>query len=126
MEVKGIFEISIRVKNLEASASFYRDILGFRHGLLDSKRRWLFLWVNEKAGMVVLQEDKSSWLQQHFAFAVAASDLVSLKRNLEERGISVVGPVELSWMSARSLYFSDPDGHDLEFCATEIPSKVSV
>ena len=67
--------------------------------------------------MVVLQEDKNPWPQQHFAFAVSKSDLANLKRNLEQYGISVLGPVELSWMVARSLYFSDPDGNDLEFCA---------
>lgn len=117
MQVKGIFEIAIRVKNLERAANFYRDILGFQHGLLDSERGWLFLWLNGKTGMVVLQEHKGPWLQQHFAFLVGANDLVSLKRSLEEHGVSVLGPVELSWMNAQSLYFSDPDGHDLEFCA---------
>ena len=117
MQVKGIFEIAIRVKDLERAARFYKEALGFEHGLLDLNRRWLFLWVNGKAGMVVLQEDKNSWPQQHFAFAVSKNDLDNLKRNLEQYGISVLGPVELSWMSARSLYFSDPDGHDLEFCA---------
>lgn len=119
MHVKGIFEIAIRVRNLEQAASFYKDVLGFQHGLLDAKRRWLFLCVNGRAGMVVLQEDKSSWMQQHFAFVVAASDLVNVKRNLEEHGLSVLGPVELSWMKAHSLYCSDPDGHDLEFCALD-------
>ena len=117
MRVQGLFEISIRVKHLERAASFYKEALGFQHGLLDSKRRWLFRWVNGKAGMVVLQEDKNPFPQQHFAFAVSASDLVYLKRKLEQDGIPVAGPVELSWMGARSLYFSDPDGHDLELCA---------
>jgi lactoylglutathione lyase len=56
---------------------------------------------------------------------VAASDLVSLKRTLEDHGLAVLGPVELPWMSARSLYFSDPDGHDLEFCATEMSPEVT-
>ena len=119
MHVKGIFEIAIRVRDLEHSGSFYKDVIGFQHGLLDAKRHWLFLWVNGRAGMVVLQEDKISWLQQHFAFVVAAGDLLSVKRNLEEHGLSVLGPVELSWMNAHSIYCSDPDGHDLEFCALD-------
>jgi len=117
MQVKGIFEIAIRVKDLARAANFYTEVLGFQHGLLDAERRWLFLWVNGKAGMVVLQEDPGPWPQQHFAFAVAASDLDRLKSTLERHGISVQGPVELAWMEARSLYFADPDGHALEFCA---------
>src|SRR2546427_99967 len=64
MQVKGIFEIAIRVKDLARAANFYEEVLGFQHGLLDAERRWLFLWVNGKAGMVVLQEDPGPWPQQ--------------------------------------------------------------
>jgi hypothetical protein len=31
--------------------------------------------------------------------------------------VSLTGPVKLPWMKARFLYFPDPDGHALEFCA---------
>src|SRR5439155_1109032 len=116
---RGKTRISIFIDNtvLAHVANFYEEVLGFEHGLLDAERRWLFLWVNGKAGMVVLQEDPGPWPQQHFAFAVAASDLDRLKSTLEQHGISVQGPVELSWMEPRSLYFADPEGRALEFCA---------
>jgi hypothetical protein len=31
--------------------------------------------------------------------------------------VAVRGPVYHAWMPAQSLYFTDPDGHDLELCA---------
>ena len=117
MKINGIFEIAVRVKNLERSTKFYTEVLGFEHGLLDAERRWHFLWVGGRAGMVVLQEEKENWQQQHFAFSVSASDIPSFKINLERNKVSVHGPVELSWMNATTLYFADPDGHDIEFCA---------
>src|SRR3989442_15813568 len=98
MQVKGIFEIAIRVKDLARAANFYTEVLGFQHGLFDAERRWLFLWVNGKAGVVVLQEDTGPWPHQHFAFAVAANDLDRLKSTLERADIAVQGPVELAWM----------------------------
>ena len=36
---------------------------------------------------------------------------------LRERGVQVEGPIYHSWMPARSIYFQDPDGNDLELCA---------
>lgn len=46
MNIKGVFEIAIKVKNLKESSKFHLETLGFKHGLLDDKRRWHFLWVN--------------------------------------------------------------------------------
>lgn len=31
--------------------------------------------------------------------------------------VAVEGPMVHDWMPAKSAYFSDPDGHDLELCA---------
>lgn len=118
MKIDGIFEIAIKVKNLDVSAKFYQEVIGFSKGFYDEKRRWLFLWVgNNKGGMVVLQEDKESCVRQHFAFKVEESELNGLKGYLESNGVVVEGPVSLDWMGAASIYFEDPDGHDLEFCA---------
>ena len=117
MKIDGLFEIAIKVKNLEVSSKFYQEVLGFKKGLYDAKRRWLFLWVGTNRGMIVLQEDNGSWPRQHFAFRVDEAELNRLKEYLESRNIVVEGPVPLKWMNAISVYFSDPDGHDLELCA---------
>ena len=117
MKIEGLFEIAVKVRNLEVSAKFYQEAMGFKKGLYDEQRRWLFLWVGTKNGMVVLQEDKESCPRQHFAFSVDESDLKDLKKSLEDRDVVVEGPVSLDWMNAVSIYFADPDGHDLEFCA---------
>jgi catechol 2,3-dioxygenase-like lactoylglutathione lyase family enzyme len=105
------------VKDLTRSEVFYRDTLGLEVGLRDERRRWLFLKAGGRAGMVVLQEDEGDWPRQHFAFAVDEADIEAGARDLERRGVVVEGPVHHEWMQAKSVYFSDPDGHDLELCA---------
>jgi catechol 2,3-dioxygenase-like lactoylglutathione lyase family enzyme len=115
--LRGLYEVAIRVKDLAASETFYRDTLGLEMGLRDDDRRWLFLKAGGPAGMIVLQEDKGDWPRQHFAFAIGEADIEAAARELESRGVVVTGPVRHDWMPAKSIYFSDPDGHDLELCA---------
>lgn len=117
MKIDGVLEVAIKVRNLEESAAFYEGVLGLERGIYDEPRRWLFLWVGGKEGMIVLQEEKGQWPQQHFAFKVDPHDLSGLKIALEDKGVKVEGPVELEWMNAKSLYFIDPDENSLEFCA---------
>ena len=113
----GVYEVAIRVRDLKTAEAFYRDVLGLQFGLRDDKRNWLFLRAGGSAGMVVLQEDRSEWPKQHFAFAVKNSELEAAASILVEKGVRVMGPVFHDWMRGRSVYFEDPDGHSLELFA---------
>ena len=115
--IRGVYEVAIRVKDLSRAEAFYRNVLGLEVGVRDEKRNWLFLRAGGTAGMVVLQEDKGEWPTQHFAFTVDAKDIEAVVNLLKEHHVAVDGPHTHAWMPAVSVYFSDPDGHDLEFCA---------
>jgi lactoylglutathione lyase len=117
LPIRGLYEIAIRVRDLDASAVFYRETLGLEAGLRDESRRWLFLRAGGAAGMVLLQEDRGTWPTQHFAFSVEPADLETAALTLRQRGVAVEGSVYHAWMPAQSVYFSDPDGHQLELCA---------
>lgn len=117
VEISGVYEVAIRVRELERSEAFYCEVLGLEVGLRDDERRWLFLRAGGAAGMVVLQEDLAPCRPQHFAFTVDESQLGRAKTRLESAGLDVEGPVVFDWIPATSLYFRDPDGHDLELCA---------
>ena len=67
--------------------------------------------------MVVLQEDKGDWPKQHFAFTVDEASVETAARILKERGVVVSETVIHEWIPAKSVYFPDPDGNDLELCA---------
>ena len=117
LPIRGLYEVAVRVKDLSRSEVFYREVLGLEVGLRDEQRKWLFLRASGKDGMIVLQEDKGEWPTQHFAFMINEGDIETSVKALVEKGVRVEGPVYHDWMPAKSIYFSDPDGHDLEFCA---------
>lgn len=117
LPISGVYEVAIRVKDLSVAEAFYREVLGLQVGIRDERRRWLFLRAGGDAGMIVLQEDKGQWPQQHFAFAIQEADIERAVALLRERGVGVDGPHYHEWMPATSIYFSDPDGHALELCA---------
>ncbi len=114
-EIHGIYEVAIKVRDLARAEAFYRDVLGLEIGLRDPRRPWIFLRAG--AGMAVLQEDSGPWPQQHFAFTTDEAGLARAASALRQRGVAVSGPVSLDWIPAKSIYFADPDGHDLEICA---------
>ena len=117
LPIRGLYEVAIRVKDLVRSEAFYREILGLEVGLRDERRSWSFLHAGGQAGIVVLQEDRGTWPKQHLAFAVEESDIDPAVVTLREHGVAIEGPVDHDWMPARSVYFVDPDGHELELCA---------
>ncbi len=114
--IRGVYEVAIRVKNLARAEPFYREVLGLEVGIRDERRNWLFLRAGD-GGMVVLQEDTGDWPTQHFALTVSEADIDKAADALRESGVEVNGPVYHEWIPAKSAYFSDPDGHELELCA---------
>jgi catechol-2,3-dioxygenase len=117
LPIRGLYELAIRVKDLPRAEAFYREVLDLEVGLRVERRNMLFLWAGGRAGMIVLAEDKTDWPKQHFAFTISEDDIERAASTLRERGVEVEGPVTHDWMPSKSLYFSDPDGHDLELIA---------
>ena len=116
LNITGVYEVAVRVKELARAEMFYLEVLGLKVGIRDESRNWLFLYAGDN-GMIVLQEDKGEWPIQHFAFTIAESDVDAAASTLRARGVEVEGPVYHEWMPSWSLYFSDPDGHSLELLA---------
>jgi lactoylglutathione lyase len=117
IEISGVYEIAVKVRDLERAEAFYRGVLGLDLGLRAEERRWVFLRAGGLGGMVVLQEDAGEWPQQHFAFTVGEAALDRAVEELGRKGVPLHGPVTHAWIPARSVYFRDPDGHDVELCA---------
>src|SRR5262245_56495340 len=116
LNIQGVYEIAIRVRDVRKAEAFYRDALGFEIGVRDVRRNWVFMRVGS-GGMIVLQEYAGEWPRQHFAFTVGESDIDAAAAALAQRGIAIEGPIVHDWIPAKSVYFLDPDGHDLELCA---------
>ena len=119
LTIKGVYEVVIRVKDLQRAEAFYTQVLGMEVGLRQEARNMLFLRAGGQAGMLVLLEDKNDWPTQHFAFTVDEGEIDRAVSVLKAQGIVTRGPTFHQWMPAKSLYFEDPDGHSVELCAPE-------
>lgn len=117
LPIRGVYEVAVRVKQLARAEAFYREVLGLTVGIRDERRNWVFLRAGGQSGMVVLQEDAREWPAQHLAFTVDERDIERAAATLRARGVETEGPVFHQWMPAKSVYFSDPDGNELELCA---------
>ena len=54
----------------------------------------------------------------HFAFHTETlEELNARKESLESAGVAVLGPIDLDWV--HSIYFTDPNGIQLEFACTQ-------
>jgi len=130
--VKGLGEVSIRVRDLDAMHKFYEEVIGLE--LLRRDERSVFFKVAEgygghtqnlalfEATNRMFLETKSQELSSdqttlhHIALNVALEDFEDEKMRLEGLGLKVDATVH-EWLHVRSLYFPDPEGNLLEFVA---------
>jgi len=128
--VKGLGEVSIRVKDLDAMHKFYEEVVGLE--VLRQDESFVFFKVAKgygghtqnlalfDASNRIFLETKSQQLSSdqttlhHIALNVSLEDFESEKMRLEGLGLKVDATVR-EWLHVRSLYFSDPEGNLLEF-----------
>jgi catechol 2,3-dioxygenase len=129
MEVKELGHLVLYVRNLERSASFYRDVLGWRQVLpgegepvspgfpaaaFSSGRthhELLLIEVGDDAQ--ALPRGRHVGLY-HFGLKVGDTDdeLRDALARLQEAGVTVVGATDHT--VTHSLYILDPDGNEIE------------
>ena len=121
--VKGLGEVSIQVKDLEAMQKFYEEVVGLE--VLRRDESFVFFKVAEGYGghtqnLALFEASKTLNPQEstlhHIALNVALEDFETEKMRLEGLGLKINATVH-EWLHVRSLYFYDPEGNHLEFVA---------
>ena len=128
--VKGLGEVSILVKDLDAMQKFYEEVVGLE--VLRRDESFVFFKIAEGYGghtqnLALFDttnhlENKSLELSlegttlHHIALNVSLEDFESEKMRLEGLGLKVNATVH-EWLHVRSMYFYDPEGNHLEFVA---------
>jgi len=121
--VKGLGEVSIQVRDLNAMHKFYEEVVGLE--VLRRDESFVFFKVAEGYGghsqNLALFEASNTLNPQestlhHIALNVALEDFETEKMRLEGLGLKISATVH-EWLHVRSLYFYDPDGNHLEFVA---------
>lgn len=124
--IKGLYETHLYVSNLENSIEFYSKVLGLQQCRYEAERRAAFFWIGkDKQAMLGLWEKPKKEIDlRHFAFECAPEWILNESVDfLESHQLNYWNflqdnnkvPMVFCWMPAVSIYFSDPDGHYLEF-----------
>ena len=122
-ELKRIDHVALSVRDVEVSAKWYIENLGFerRHeGMWDDIP--VFIGKGEAAIALFPSENKNSETSKrngilHFAFWTDRKNFLAAQEELTRRGIAFhFQDHEIS----HSIYFNDPDGHQLEITTYEL------
>lgn len=124
--IQGLYEAHLTVANLERSIEFYRDIVGLEFAKFIPERGIAFFWIDDKkTGMLGLWYAGSGPLRMrlHIALRMNLDGVLASAAHLSAAGVTPLDfhgnpssePVVIGWVPAVSQYFSDPDGHSIEF-----------
>ena len=117
MDIQFIDHAGINVKDLERSAQWYQRVLG-----LESIHKWKTTWMvgRDKIRLGLFLRTAATPVEDldnriaitHLAFVTDADGFLAAQAELGSLGISFEGPEDSG--IALSIFFKDPDGHELE------------
>ncbi|WP_413172422.1 VOC family protein [Anabaena azotica] len=120
--ITGINHITLSVRNLEESISFYTNVLDFRllakwtkGAYLSAGDIWLALILDQKVRASPLPE------YTHIGLTVSIEDFPILSQRIQQSGTKI-------WQDNKSegdsLYFLDPNDHKLEIHASDLETRI--
>jgi catechol 2,3-dioxygenase-like lactoylglutathione lyase family enzyme len=127
MQLEGIDHVALAVHDIEQSAKWYIDVLGFERlheGMWDHVPTFIgkgntgiaLFPMSSHAGPA--SSARSGIRMLHLAFRANRENFLAAQRELKKRGIKFeFQDHEIS----HSIYFRDPDGHQLEITTYELP-----
>ncbi len=117
MQLEGIDHIAMGVRDIGQSAKWYIDVLGFERlhkGMWNGVPTFIGKGSTGIALFPASHEAKHSTHREirmlHLAFRVDRENFLAAQRELEKRGIKFEFQ---DHQIAHSIYFCDPDGHEL-------------
>ena len=124
MQLEGIDHVAMGVRDIERSAKWYIDVLGFER-LHDGRWNGVPTFIGKGNTGIALfpanQEPKTSAHREirmlHLAFRADRENFLAAKQELKKHGI------EFEFQDheiAHSIYFRDPDGHQLEITTYDV------
>ena len=124
MQLEGIDHVAMGVRDIEQSAQWYIDVLGFERlheGMWDGVPTFIGKGNTGIALFPASQEPKLSSHREirmlHLAFRADRENFRTAQQELKKRGIKFEFQ---DHEIAHSIYFRDPDGHQLEITTYEV------
>ena|SRR2546426_8194624 len=120
--ITGLNHVTFGVRQLEASFGFYTEVLGLRPALKWSGGAYLRagdFWVALISDHTPSASAPSGY--SHVAFTVEASNFETLSQRIRASGARIW---QENQSEGPSLYFTDPDGHQLEIHASDLKARL--
>jgi len=125
MQLEGIDHVALAVRDVEEAAKWYADVLGFERqyeGMWDGIPTFIgkgntAIALFPARGVDSKSSAPTKIRMLHLAFRADRNGFLSAQEELKRRGIKFeFQDHEIS----RSIYFRDPDGHELEITTYEL------
>ena len=124
MEIEGIDHVALAVADVERAANWYASVLGLERRY---EGRWneVPTFVGKGTTSLALfparsrstSSEPADVRMHHLAFRADRKNFLAAQRELQKRGIKFEFQ---DHEIAHSIYFSDPDGHQLEITTYEL------
>ncbi len=130
IQLNGISHFALNVTNMERAEKFYTGVLGFpvlmrtktkaglQHIELDAGNVAIALFESPELDMKAAHKTMTDDGYLHFAFGSTHDRFDATLQALEEGGVETDGEPR-NWGESVSVYFRDPDGHQLEINFTK-------
>ncbi len=129
MQVKALGHVVLKVRDLERSSAFYRDVLGMKEVARYQGAMAFFTLGDNHHDLALMQlgaqapeADPGSVGLYHVAFKVGDSldELRACKAHLESHHVTIIGMSDHG--VSQSLYLYDPDGIEIELYVDADPA----
>ena len=116
MEIQFLDHVAIRVKDIHKSAEWYEEVLGLKKVQPEEWKPFPAFVLAGETGVALFpkKDENDTGRVDHFAFRVSKDDLEEAQARLKERGIDFDFQDHKYY---HSVYFYDPDGHQVELTA---------
>ncbi len=125
VKLDGINHFGLNVRNMDRAEAFYTGILGFsvimrtqtkaglQHVEVDAGNVAIALFESPELDLTAAQKTMTEDGYLHFAFGTPYDRFDATLQALKEGGVEMDGEPR-DWGNGISIYFRDPDGHQIE------------
>lgn len=120
--ISGINHITFSVSDVDRSFIFYRDILGFKPVAKWPKGAYFLagdVWIALVSDEHSRKQESSEY--SHVAFSISLKEFDAFQRKFDENRVPIW---QENKTEGESIYFCDPDGHQLEVHCSDLETRI--
>ena len=117
INVKAIDHLNFTIKNFKETLGFYQSVFGFElleEGFRMDGKPFKIVGIKGKFALCLSEEENFTKTESFNHFGLHVDNFDDVINILDERGIDYQYGGAVSYDHSRSVYTSDPNGHEIE------------